>query len=304
MKNPILVTGVHRSGTTWIGKMLAASPEVTYISEPLNVYHRLGVLSTPTKYWYMYICEENQDIFLAAFRDTLRYRYHYGLEIKSLRSMRDLGRMFRDIGRFTDGRLKNLIPLLKDPFAIFSVPWFATKLNCQIVIAVRHPLAFVSSLKRLDWVFDFRDLLAQPLLMRDYLEPFRKDMINCSGDVVVQGSLLWRIVYTVVNELREKHSEFHVVRHEDLSLCPEDGFRDLYISLGLAFSRKIQKTLFKFSQGSNPNELSADQVHAIKLDSQANLSNWRKRLSAEDIRQIQHLTSDIASEFYSDDSWE
>lgn len=52
--------------------------------------------------------------------------------------------------------------LLKDPFAVFSVPWFAKKLNCQIVITVRHPAAFASSLQRLGWNFDFKDLLDHP----------------------------------------------------------------------------------------------------------------------------------------------
>ena len=32
---PILVTGSHRSGSTWVGKMLATSPSVNYIHEPL-----------------------------------------------------------------------------------------------------------------------------------------------------------------------------------------------------------------------------------------------------------------------------
>lgn len=38
----LLVTGIHRSGTTWIGKMLAASGGLTYANEPLSVVHRKG----------------------------------------------------------------------------------------------------------------------------------------------------------------------------------------------------------------------------------------------------------------------
>ena len=33
---PILVTGAHRSGTTWVGKMLALAPGVGYVHEPFN----------------------------------------------------------------------------------------------------------------------------------------------------------------------------------------------------------------------------------------------------------------------------
>ena len=39
---PILVTGAHRTGTTWVGKMLSANSQTAYMSEPLNVLHRPG----------------------------------------------------------------------------------------------------------------------------------------------------------------------------------------------------------------------------------------------------------------------
>ncbi|MBK8782585.1 MAG: hypothetical protein IPO22_12435 [Anaerolineales bacterium] len=35
--HPLLVTGIHRSGTSWIGRMLAAGGGLTYANEPLSV---------------------------------------------------------------------------------------------------------------------------------------------------------------------------------------------------------------------------------------------------------------------------
>lgn len=304
---PILVTGAHRSGTTWVGKMLAASPQVAYISEPLNVLHRPGVLRVPTQFWYTYICAENQAEYLPAFRETLRFRYHPWLELKSLRSLKDAGRMLRDWGWFLEGRLRRARPLLKDPFAVFSAPWFAETLGCQVTIAVRHPLAFVSSLKRLGWDFDFRNLLAQPLLMRDHLEPFQPEMekmLVTQTDVINQGSLLWRMVYAAVDGFQVKHPEFWVVRHEDLSRDPLGTYRALYASLGLNFTPKVQQALMNSSQRGNPAELSKQRVHAVKLDSAANLSNWKKRLTDGEIERIHHLTADVAAKFYAEESWE
>jgi hypothetical protein len=304
MNNPILVTGAHRSGTSWIGHILASSPDLAYISEPLNVLHRPGVLREPVQYWYNYICEENQMLIQPAFEDILRFRYHYWLELKSLRSIKDLGRMLRDIGRFSKGRVKKAQPLLKDPFAVFSAPWFASQLGCRVVISVRHPLAFVSSLKRLDWQFNFRDLLAQPLLMRDYLEPFREDMTAAQKDVISQGSLLWRVIYHVIDHFRASHPDFIVIRHEDLSRDPERGFHELFDCLGLAFSSRVQATLKNYSQSGNPKELSKNKVHGIRLDSQANLTNWKKRLSEDDISRIRQITLSVADKFYPKESWE
>ena len=39
---PILVTGAHRSGTTWVGKMLALAPGVGYVHEPFSPLTRPG----------------------------------------------------------------------------------------------------------------------------------------------------------------------------------------------------------------------------------------------------------------------
>jgi hypothetical protein len=306
-KKPILVAGAHRSGTTWVGKMIAASPEVAYISEPLNIWHRPGVFKQPTQYWYTYICDDNQADFLPAFQETLRFRYHLGLEIQSLRSLKDFGRMLRDWRWFMQGRLQDARPLLKDPFAVFSAPWFAEQLNCRVVLTVRHPLAFVSSLKRLGWKFDFRDLLAQPLLMRDCLEPFRAEMeqiVTEPQDIIEQGCLLWRMVYTAVDGFRNRYPEFIVVRHEDLSRQPEEAYRQLFAALGLAFTSEIQQTLLNASQSGNPAELSKHKVHAVNLDSRANLSNWKKRLAEDEIRRIRAVTGEVARKFYPAESWE
>ncbi len=305
--SPILVTGAHRSGTTWVGKMLTASGEVTYISEPLNLWHRPGILLAPVEHWYTYICAENEQNYLPALRETLGLRYHAWAEIKSLRSRKDIMRMGRDWSAFMWGNLRKRRPLLKDPFAVFSAPWFAERLDCQVVITVRHPAAFVSSLMRLKWPFDFQDLLTQPLLMRDWLEPFRAEMetlLQTPEDVIEQSSLLWRMIYHDVAQYREHVPSLHIVRHEDLSLDPMDGFRSLYASLGLDFTSRAQKTILNASSPENPKEVSRNAIYAVRLDSRSNLQNWKRRLDLDEIARIRQMTEDVAGLYYSDQEWE
>lgn len=302
---PILVTGAHRSGTTWVGKMLTASGQAAYISEPLNVLHRPGVFSAPVQYWYTYICAENEAEFLPSLRQTLSFRYHTWNELKSLRSRKDAGRMVRDGWTFTTGRLGKKRPLLKDPFAVFSAPWFARRLGCQVVITVRHPAAFASSLKRLEWPFQFSDLLQQPLLMRDLLAPFQIEMEAISSqDVIGQAALLWKMIYKTVHDYRRNYSEFIILRHEDLSLNPLEGFRDLHDKLGLPFNARAQKAVLESSSSNNPSEVTTDAVHAFRLDSRANLAHWKNRLTPEEIQQVARLTADTAALFYPDIDWE
>jgi len=301
---PILVTGAHRTGTTWVGKMLAASSQVAYISEPLNVWHRPGVLRAPVSKWYTLICEENEDEFLPAFRDLLRFRYSLWREIRSLRSRKDFLRMGRDFSIFLRGRFLGQIPLIKDPFAIFSAPWFTTRLGCRVVITVRHPAGFASSLKRLNWEFDFRDLLEQPLLMERWLGVDRAEMEAAQRDDILGGAaLLWRMVYRVVARMMKLHPSFIIIRHEDLSHDPVSCYRDLYAALALDFTPAVERTILNASSSNNPTELSKGKVHAVKLDSRANLDNWKKRLSPDEILRIRKITGKTAKLFYSDEEW-
>lgn len=302
---PILVTGAHRSGTTWVGKMLSAGGGVAYISEPLNVLHRPGVMSQPVPHWYTYICPDNEHQYLPAFKETLSYRYHLAAEIKSLRSLKDTLRMVRDWSSFQIGRIRDQRPLLKDPFAVFSAPWFADRLRCQVVVTVRHPAAVANSLKRLDWSFDFKDLASQPYLVRDWLEPYRSQMETIShDDVIGQSCLLWRMIYHVVSTYQGRFKEFQVVRHEDLALDPVKGYQKLYTSLGLQFNLAAQDRIKKSSSSQNPPATSPGTIHATKIDSRSSIVNWKRHLTANEIARIHRSTENVAKNFYSNQDWE
>jgi Sulfotransferase family len=301
---PILVTGTHRSGTTWVGKMLAADAMTAYISEPLNVLHRPGVFRPKVKYWYQYICEDNENEYLPGFQELLEFDYHFWDEVRSLQSRRDFLRMGRDFVIFYNGLMRGQRLLLKDPFAVFSTPWFAKRLNSKVVITVRHPAAFASSLKRLYWPFDFQDLLNQPLLLRDHLASSREEMQSIRvDDVIGQAALLWKLIYGAVHATREQNPDFLIVRHEDLSRDPIPGYRALYTALDLEFTPRVEKTILNSSSSENPRELSRKKVHGIKLDSRANVDTWKKRLTAEEIERVREITNDVSRLYYSDAEW-
>ncbi len=304
---PILVTGAHRSGTTWVGKILAATSETAYISEPLNVHHRPGVLDAPVERWYTYIHPGNEAIYLPAYRKLLRLEYGLGRELKALHSRKDLLRMMRDAWIFEWGKLGGARPLIKDPFAVFSLGWFIERLGCQVIVTIRHPAAFASSLKRLDWPFELVDLLQQPQLIQDWLEPYRAEMELApqnQGDLLWQAALLWRMVYSVVEEYQAIYPEIRVVRHEELSLDPVGGFQSLYEHTHLTFNKKAKQTILTTSSADNPEELQRQTAHSIRLDSRANLGNWKKRLEPGEIDRLRRMTESVAQHYYQAEDWQ
>ena len=301
---PILVTGAHRSGTTWVGKMLAADALTAYISEPLNVYHRPGVFRAKVPHWYQYICEENGGKYLPAFKELLDFDYHLWDEIRSIRSLKDFLRMGRDLRIFSNGLMHGQRILIKDPFAVFSAPWIAEKLDCKVVVTVRHPAALVNSLRRLNWPFDFNDLLGQPLLVRDYLEPYQDEMQSIqSDDIIGQSALLWKMIYRSVHATRELNPDFIVVRHKDLARDPINGYRGLYASLGLDYTPRVEKMILNSTSSDNPAELSRKKTHSIKLDSLASVDNWKKGLTEGEIKRVREITEEVSHLYYSDNEW-
>jgi hypothetical protein len=124
------------------------------------------------------------------------------------------------------------------------------------------------------------------------------------ADTIDQDSLLWKMVYSVVHTFRSEHPEFQVVRHEDLSLEPGRGYRDLYHRLGLEYSTKAQKKILSSSSSENPNELKRNSVHSVHLNSQASLDNWKRRLSLPEISRIREITEETAALYYPDLSWD
>lgn len=305
-KAPILITGAHRSGTTWVGKVLSQDPQIAYVSEPLHLDHSLGVLKQPVDTWYQYICDENGEQFYSAYQDTIRFNYQLRDGLKNIKDFTSAGKLVRDLFSFSSNRLYDKRILLKDPFAVVSVPWFLDQLNARVVIMVRHPLSFVSSLHRLGWQFDFENILQQPLLMRDYLESFRDDMIQVkqqNEDIISQGILLWKMIYSIVEQYKDQGLNVMIIRHEDLSRTPQKIFVEICDYLGIVSSENINKAIHRSTQNSNPSELEENYEHTIYLNSVKSLSNWKKRLKESDVLRIVSGTQGVAGNFYLREEW-
>lgn len=307
LRRGILVSGAIRSGSTWVGRMLSHSSELQYIHEPFNLKCRQGVCQADFNKWYSYVDEDvaNYDATYLALADTLSFRYRLKAELKYLEKRKDFLRMLRDYLVARRASLMNLRPLMKDPLALFSAEWLSRTFNMDCVIVIRHPAAFVSSLKVKGWSFPFSHLLQQPLLMERYLEPFREDINEYSHyqkDLVSQAILLWKIVHSVVLMYQDDHPDWIYVRHEDISRNPIFEFAELYRRLDLRFTSKVRFKIQSATGTANPQETSLN-IHNVNRDSIANIWNWQHRLTPHEIEQIYEGVGTIGSAFYSDDDW-
>jgi hypothetical protein len=303
-ERPILVTGSHRSGSTWVGRMLAAAPGVAYIHEPFSIHHRRGVLDVHFDVWFPYICGANEGPYLSPVRDMLAFRYRTDPEIRSIRSPRDAGRLLRDRTRFARARRAHARPLVKDPIAVFSAEWLSSRFDVDPVVLVRHPAAFVSSLTRLGWTHPFEHFVSQPLLMRDLLDPFADEVREFAAvehPLLDQAILLWKLIHHTIAGYRDRHPEWTFVRHEDLARDPLGGFEKMYARLDLRSTDHVERSIARHSDASNPTEVR--DAGALRRDSASSVWTWKSRLSADEIARVRAGVGPIAKEFYDDDDW-
>jgi hypothetical protein len=315
-QEPVVVTGIPRSGTSWVGKLLQASGELTYINEALNPSHppgrSPGVLRATVGHAYQYITAANEDDWLEPFRDTFRLRYHVGAELQRNRSLYDLARMAKYAGSFLAGRLRGRRPLLDDPYAMLASEWLARRHDCRVIVLVRDPAAIVSSWKRLGWTADLGALLGQPLLMRDWFDPFRREMaaaVATPEDLPGRVGLLWRLLYLVAAEYERRCPRLWIIRYEDLAGDPLSAFAGLYATLGLRFGERARRAVVRSTTGSLEGQAhrwslvrgGLSKTGYRPMDSRANLVAWRDRLSAEEVARVRALTQSVAARWYGPD---
>lgn len=306
---PILVTGSHRSGTTWIGKMLSTSPSVGYIQEPFNLDDSqkfCGRCAAKIDYWYTYVTDENEANFYLPIKNTLSFQYNLIEQMKANTTFMDYAITLKEYLDFLKFRINKVIPLVKDPLAFFSAEWLAGRFDMKVVIIIRHPAAFASSLKRLHWTYDFSHFLNQPLLMRDYLDPFHDEIISfCKEDrdIIEQAILLWNIIYSTLIKYQEKHPDWIYLRYEDIANEPLANFKSLFEELNLTFSESVASTIKSYSGNSNPAEAPKSSARFTQRNSKENIWSWKNRLSEADIERIRDGVAKVSNEFYSDEEW-
>ena len=299
---PILVTGMPRSGTTWVGRMIGQAPFVRYVHEPFNISNHPCQCGVKFDYRYYYLSSQNTHKFYVHLKHTIYPAYRW------IGFLNFLTRIWRDKRiRSSTNYLQSYIsykPLVKDPIDVFSAGTLADLFHMDVVALIRHPAAVVSSYKTLNWNVPFSHFLHQPELLEDYLIPFRssiEDFGKNEYDIVDQAALLWKLIYSTIIQYQETRSDWIFVRYEDLASDPVGGYQNLFARLYLPFSERIRSTIQahsledRLSNATNP--------YVIKQDPHQVVSKWKTNLSSAEIHRIRARVEDVSSAFYTDDDW-
>ena len=133
---PILVTGVPRSGTTWLARLLAQAPGTALAGrEPMNPRGRQYALGGTLDGWARLrrLTPRQRLLLRAAYRGWNPMVYSkYGT-------------------RQWAGPLPGTRVVVKDPYALLSMPAVTAATGALPVLVYRHPGAILASYRRVTW---------------------------------------------------------------------------------------------------------------------------------------------------------
>lgn len=302
-KLPILVTGAHRSGTTWVGRMVALSKEVGYIHEPFNVEYGWQAGFSVSR-WFMHLDKTSDSVYGDAYRRLLRHDSKLLPKLARVRSLGGLVHIMRGTQRSRRYARENRRALVKDPLALLSAEWLAKLFDMKVVVMIRHPAAFVGSLKKAQWRHPFEDFMELKESRLEWFEDFHDSIQRAylgELDPIDEGILLWNITHRAIQHYYTKYSEWFFVRHEDLSVEPLSNFEAIYQYLGLDYTSQINDQILMFTNDNKKGD--SYERHEVRRNSQANVKSWKSRLSLDEVNRIYDGTKSVASGFYNDDSW-
>ncbi|MHA7865478.1 sulfotransferase [Flagellimonas marinaquae] len=295
MKN-ILVTGSHRSGSTWVGQVLAKASGTRYIHEPFNL--KISREESPVQFWFeSFSCQtEERQKEAAHYIESFYDCWH----VDNIKRLRQLGSVKEGCGYALDFVKKmTRRTIIKDPIAVLSADWLYENFQMDIVVLIRHPAAFVASLKVKGWSHDFTHFLQQPNLLEGPLQAYKSDIETfavVNKSIIDQGILLWNIIYGMVCTYQQTYGrQWCFFKHESLSRNPIVEFKKLFSYVDLKFDAKVKQYILETTQ--------AEETSHLERNSLENMYSWKERLTLDEIAKIKKGTAQIWKKFYEESDW-
>ena len=262
---PILVTGMYRTGTTWVGAMLAPAG-LWALHEPFNPNQ--GLWDRELAYARPDRARPEIDALVGALR---RGRHRRVLRLPTA------GQWFSPL-RLLPHEPRRL--LLKDPSAALLAEYLVRRHGMRALVVFRHPAAVAASFLRLGWPTHrlVARLLEDEPLMEDWLTPHARAMEAAVARADARsGAVLYASVATALLGFERRNSgSIASLAFEDLCADPIARFRCLFEELELPYDARVTGEHARLTSGNGGTE----RPHGVVRATAAVAGRWRSELPA------------------------
>lgn len=279
---PVLVTGVPRSGTTWLARTLADFRRTSLPGrEPMNPrgsQHGLG--GTLTRWTRVTDPTPRQ-------RAAVKTAF-WGVNPRSF-------------SRYGHHQWGALLPgqrvIIKDPFALLSLPMLTAQTHAQVVLVYRHPGAVLSSYRRMGWAPSLDELaasLSQDGWSSELREALGPGLSHAGqGDEVDQMAALWSTLHELA--LSDLPSDVIVVSHEEAAGGGERSRAQLLRALGMSDRQRAtpQRQPSAPADGTDP-----QQLHRFDRAPTEVARSWRDSVDDSTVERLDRATSQVQARLH------
>lgn len=259
IEQSIFVAGTARSGTTWLGDVIASQGSARLMFEPFQS-EQVRAFRQFSYFHYMRPTEDNDDL-LAYCQDVLSGNIRNSWIDRQVESLRPQFRVIKEI------RANLFLKWLHDRFP-----------ELPILFMIRHPCAVVLSRMKLDWATDgdIHSFLMQPELVDDFLIE-KLDIIQRATSAVEKHAIIWCISNMV--PLRQfDRDELPLVFYEDLCLQPELEIPRIFEIIGRSYKGSILEFVGRPSTTSRP--------FSAVVTGDDRVSGWKNELATKQIDEV------------------
>jgi hypothetical protein len=275
---PLLVTGVPRSGNTWLARLLAAAPGTALAGrEPMNPRGRQYGLGGTLHGWTRLVepSPRQARALRLAYRGWNPWVYsRYG-------------------SRQWAAPLPGTRLIVKDPFAMLSLPAVVRATGAIPLLVYRHPGAVLTSYRRMGWQPDLDELAGIVAEVRgtaaDPTPASRLPDLPGAGDASTSEAM--GLFWSALHELAladAADSGVVVVSHSEVARGGVPAGTALARRLGLSWSDAMTALMESGSTGAPATD---DRLHNLDRPPASVAEEWRSHLSREDLAAIEAVAA-------------
>lgn len=273
---PILVTGVPRSGTTWLARLLARAPGTALAGrEPMNPRGRQYALGGTLHGWARLddLTPRQRLVLRAAYRGWNPFVYS------------------RFGSRQWAGPLPRTRLVVKDPYALLSMPVVARTTGAVPVLVYRHPGAILASYRRVDWQPRLDEVARIAAAARAQSPGLDLPEIPLPGEASAAEEMgaFWSVLHELALHDAATCGAL-VVSHAELATGGVSAGSALAARLGLEWSDAMTEE-FEFRDKSSGTAVDPTQLHNFDRAPAAVADEWRSKLDDDDVHAIERVSA-------------
>ncbi|GLQ34011.1 hypothetical protein GCM10007939_02940 [Amylibacter marinus] len=285
------ICGAHRSGTTWLGKILETCTDCSVLHEPFN--YAYGVESVPC--WYPDAKVHNAvltGLLADIFAGRARFKTQRDSDVKWKAVMRSITGGPDNIHYRRKLRANPKTLILKDPFVSRMAAMLCNQHDMYGVAMVRHPGAYLNALKRMGW--------GVPELGVDDCS-LRQMRGDDAEEFAARVGRFWaQLNGDILDQVISSQGRIQLLRHEDLCENPLRESQKIIAHFGMQATAGTTSFLRQSTTGTTA-RARPGELHQFVRKTRDIPHSWRSNLSDGEYGAIMAECKEIYGRIYVSD---